>query len=88
MSKAKQIKAVKDIMVKYLSHWDMHSIERLSLSIEYVEEFGGLDMISFVDYCINTGIEDIIAPTVAHDINGMRDNCFLPKTSGYYRLIK
>ena len=45
MSKAKQIKAVKDIMVKYLSHWDMHSIERLSLSIEYVEEVGGLDMI-------------------------------------------
>ena len=85
MSKAKQIKAVKDIMVKYLSHWDMHNIERLSLAIEYVEEFGGLDMVSFIDYCINNKMEDIISPTIAHDINGMRDYCFLPKTSGYYK---
>ena len=85
MNKVEQITAVSEIMKEHLNHWDMSRMERVCLASEYVDEFGGLDMVSFVDYCINNDMKDKIKPTIAHDINGMRDMCFLPRTSGYYK---
>ena len=29
-----------------------------------------------------------IAGTIAHDLNGMRDECFLPRTNGYTKSLK
>ena len=73
--------------------------ERLSVSLGngrnnrvydiYFEEKGVKDIISFVKWCVlNDEEKSRISATIAHDLNGMRSECFLPRTSGYTKALK
>lgn len=41
-------------------------------------------MTRFIGYARKNGVaEDLILATIVHDLNGMHDPCFLPRTSAY-----
>ena len=79
----KKIDTFQSIMDKYLSHWNIDKVTKRMIAMDYIDEFGLEDMIAFINFCKKNDMKDDIAPTLAHDINGMKDKCFLPRTSGY-----
>ena len=87
----KQLMQFRGITRDYLSHWDIDGITEFMIYEEYVKIFGekGVkDIISFVKWSVLNDIEKPrIAGTIAHDLNGMRDECFLPRTSGYTKSL-
>ena len=88
----KQLKQFRQITRDYLSHWEMDGITEFMIYEEYVkyfEEKGVKDIISFVKWCVlNDEEKSRISATIAHDLNGMRNECFLPRTSGYTEALK
>ena len=82
------VKRLKNIMNEYLSHWELSELDKSMIAINYVEKFGADDMEAFIEFFKDTSREDDIMPTIAHDINGMNGDFFLPRTSGYYSRTK
>ena len=87
----KQLMQFRGITRDYLSHWDIDGVTEFMIYEEYVKIFGekGVkDIISFVKWSVLNDIEKPrIAGTIAHDLNGMRDEFFLPRTSGYTKSL-
>ena len=82
LNQIEQIKALYNIITKYLVNddemadcgWDeLNRLELLGICTDYVEKFGE-----------EKDVTDRISTTLAHDLNGMNQECFLPRTSGYY----
>ena len=82
------VKRLKNIMNEYLSHWELNELDKSMIAINYVEKYGVKDMEAFIEFFKDTSREDSIMPTIAHDINGMNSDFFLPRTSGYYARTK
>ena len=78
-----KIDTFQSIMDKYLSHWEIDKVTKRMIAVDYIDEFGLKDIIAFINFCKKNDMENKIAPTLAHDINGMKSDCFLPRTSGY-----
>ena len=74
-----------EIMNEYLPHWEMSELHKSMVAVDYVEQFSVKDIEAFIEFCKENDMEDKITPTIAHDINGTYDDCFLPKTTGYYK---
>jgi len=58
--------------------------------LHYEEVFsGGLaDMLAFIKWADKNGEDQRnIAITIAHDLGGVDDICFLPRTDGYYKEV-
>lgn len=94
LNQIEQIKALYNIITKYLVNddemadcgWDeLNRLELLGICTDYVEKFGGMDFIAYVEYCEEKDVTDRISTTLAHDLNGMNQECFLPRTTGYYK---
>ena len=83
-----KIDTFQSIMDKYLSHWEIDKVTKRMIAVDYIDEFGLKDIIAFINFCKKNDMENKIAPTLAHDINGMKDRCFLPKTSGCSKIGK
>ena len=79
----KDIDKLESIINEYLSHWEIDKITKRMIAMDYIDEFGLEDMIAFINFCKKNDMKDDITPTLAHDINGMKSDCFLPRTSGY-----
>ena len=84
----KKVEKLKEIMNEYLSHWEVSESDKSMIAINYVEKFGVKDMEAFIKFFKGNNREDDIMPTIAHDINGMNGDCFLPRTSGYHARTK
>ena len=84
----RKVNKLKEIMNEYLSHWELSESDKSMIAINYVEKFGVKDMEAFIDFFKDTKREDTIMLTIAHDINGMNGDFFLPRTSGYYARTK
>ena len=78
-----KIDTFQSIMDKYLSHWEIDKVTKRMIAVDYIDEFGLKDIIAFINFCKKNDMENKITPTLAHDINGMKSDCFLPRTSGY-----
>jgi hypothetical protein len=77
---------LRDIVSKYLSHWEFEDmLEKSMICHKYVEQFGVKDIQAFIQFCKENKREEIITPTIAHDLNGTFHNLFLPRTSGYHK---
>ena len=76
---------LKEIMNEYLPHWEMSELHKSMVAVDYAEQFSVRDIEAFIEFCKENDMEDKITPTIAHDINGTYDDCFLPKTTGYYK---
>ena len=94
LNQIEQIKALYNIITKYLVNddemaecgWDeLNRLELLGICTNYVEKFGGMDFIAYVEYCEEIEKPSRISTTLAHDLNGMNQECFLPRTTGYYK---
>ena len=82
----REMKELKKIVNKHLSHWDFKDeLEKSMICLEYVEQFGVKDIQAFIQFCKDNEREEIITPTIAHDLNGTFHKLFLPRTSGYYK---
>ena len=94
MNKAsKSIKRVKQLAKysnKYLAHWntDKDPIFHTLLASQY-GVFHGDDgvkaMLGCIRFLIEHDRESDIAPTMAHDFNGIGDELLLPRSSGYLK---
>ena len=71
------------IVDKYLSHWTWSVLDKNIYCHLYVEQFGIDGVNGFIRFCKDKKMTDKITPTLAHDLNGVNDDFFLPKTSGY-----
>ena len=81
-----QMEELKKIVDEYLSHWDFKDeLEKSMICFKYVEQFGVKDIQGFIQFCKDKDMENKITPTIAHDLNGTFDRCFLPRTSGYHK---
>ena len=79
-----EMKQLKEVVNTYLDHWDFKDeLEKSMICFKYVEEFGIKDVQAFIQFCKDNKREEIITPTIAHDLNGTFHNHFLPRTSGY-----
>ena len=83
-----KVNKLKEIMNEYLSHWELSELDKSMIAINYVEKFGVKDMEAFIKFFKGNNREDDIMPTIAHDINGMNGDYFLPRTSGYQARTK
>tara|TARA_R100001594_G_scaffold119287_1_gene154691 strand:+ start:746 stop:1015 length:270 start_codon:yes stop_codon:yes gene_type:complete len=84
-----ETKKLKQIMDKYLSHWDFEDeMQKSWIANSYVEQFGVKDIEAFIKFCKKRDMKNKITPTIAHDINGTFDEMFLPRTSGYHKRTK
>ena len=83
-----KVNKLKEIMNEYLSHWELSELDKSMIAINYVEKFGVKDMEAFIKFFKGNNREDDIMPTIAHDINGMNGDYFLPRTSGYHARTK
>ena len=82
----REMKELKKIVNKHLSHWDFKDeLEKSMICLEYVEQFGVKDIQAFIQFCKDRDMENKITPTIAHDLNGTFHKLFLPRTSGYYK---
>jgi len=82
------VKRLKNIMNEYLSHWELNEWDKSMIAINYVEKYGVKDMEAFIEFFKDNNRENDIMPTIAHDLNGMNGDFFLPRTSGYYARTK
>ena len=83
MKHYKDVDKLESIINEYLPHWKLGKSVSRYISGSYIYEYGLEDIIAFIDFCKKNNMEDDIASTLAHDINGRNDSCFLPRTSGY-----
>ena len=68
------------IVDKYLSHWKWEGVMDNNLFCHmYVDKFGIEAINGFIRFCKDHNKTDLITPTLAHDLNGLFDDCFLPK---------
>ena len=84
----RKVEKLEEIMSEYLSHWEWSESKKFMTAIDYAVKFGAKDMEAFIKFCKENDMEEDITPTIAHDINGMYSDCFLPRTSGYYARTK
>ena len=82
------VKRLKNIINEYLSHWELDALDKSMVAINYVEKYGVKDMEAFIKFFNGNNREGDIMPTIAHDINGMNGDYFLPRTSGYHARTK
>jgi predicted component of type VI protein secretion system len=80
---------LRDIVSEYLSHWEFEDIlEKSMICHKYVEQYGVKDIQGFIQFCKDRDMENKITPTIAHDLNGTFDRCFLPRTTDYGKYTK
>ena len=88
----KLLSEYKEIVKEYLPHWKLDDFWLATTYIQYVKkdgEEGIKDLIGFVQFCKTTeDLEDSIAGTLAHEINGVNDDMLLPRTATYGKYYK
>ena len=89
MNNTDEMLRLKDVMSEHLGHWEFSDeFEKSMIALAYVDKFGVDDIEAFIKFCKKNDMENKITPTIAHDINGTYDDCFLPRTSGYHKETK
>ena len=89
----KRVKELAKYAEKYLPHWntDKEPMFYSLLSAKYFDYHGddGIKaMLGCIQFLIEHNSESDIAPTMAHDFNGMGDELLLPRSSGYLKYYK
>jgi predicted component of type VI protein secretion system len=80
---------LRDIVSEHLSHWEFEDmLEKSMICLNYVEQYGVKDIQGFIQFCKDKDMENKITPTIAHDLNGTFDRCFLPRTTDYGKYTK
>ena len=68
------------------NRFDLDAVAAACLAFDYEEvqgESAVKSMLSYIDYENTKGKPERIKGTMAHDLNGMRDSCFCPRSSSY-----
>ena len=89
----KYLKQFRAVVKQYLSKWNLDNMDMVLYYSDYQRVFGDegiVDFIACVKYFENCkDIEDFqISGCLAHDLNGINKNCFLPKSEGYAKALK